>query len=73
MSDSSLPDLPVVYLDQNHWVTLACAIHAPNKIAEKRERRGLADRSRSLRADGVAVEFRHFVETLRRRDRVSRQ
>lgn len=64
---------PSVYLDQNHWSTLANAIHAPERVRESE--RAAATRIIALRRSGeiiLPLSSAHLSETLKWRDRSRR-
>ena len=60
----------IVYLDQNHWIGLAQARHAPDKIADPDERSAAVWLSAQLRSGELVspLSIAHFHETHNKRD-----
>jgi hypothetical protein len=61
---------PTIYLDQNHWSTLAKTLHQPNRVADEQERTAAAQLIELAKAREVVLPMSsaHLSETAKQAD-----
>jgi hypothetical protein len=72
LGPAEAPDAPIVYLDQNHWVMLACQQWSPQKVTAHREGYERLTELARDRAITLPLSSAHAFETARKDGRQRR-
>lgn len=73
LGPAEAPDAPIVYLDQNHWVMLACQQWSPQKVKAHREGYERLTELACERAITLPLSSAHAFETARKDGRQRRE